>query len=211
MPKQPKKKTTPKTSTPKKRTRAQREPGDTARVIRKRFEDEAKRYERQAKAKGTTAAERRYLNQAAAAAREQAEQYKVANLRSKFGKGQQGTARIMDYLDTVGRRESEKSMYKNLRTQNAREQRMAERILSGSGGSAFYAGTVQIWRGKTGKERNEAILEFFGKKNLWEVLQYLEEDLNMDFFDIKEYNAELYRKQSLDIMERVIRSMSGAA
>lgn len=211
MPKLPKKKDTPKKDAPRKRTRREREPGDTARVIRKRFEDEAKRYEQQAAAKGTTDAERRYLRQAATAAREQAERYKVARLREKFGKGPQGTARILDYLESTGRRESERSMAKNLKSQSAREQRMAERILSGSGGSAFYAGTVQIWRGKTGQERNQAIIEFFGKENLWQVLQYFEDELKMDFFDIKEYNAELYRKQSLAIMERTIKNMAGVA
>lgn len=183
-----------------------REPGDTARVIRKRFEDEAKRYERQAAKAGK--AEARYLNQAAEAARANAEKYKVANLREKFGKGDAGTFKIMEYLETVGRRESERGMYRNLRSQNAREQRLAERVLSGSAGSSFYAGTVQIWRGKTGDERNQAILEFFGKENLWQVLQHLEQQLGVNFFDIKELRAEMYSIEALQIMEHVVQQMA---
>lgn len=186
-----------------------RQPSDKARVIRKRFEDEAKRYERQAAKKGVPKFEKQYLRQAAETARANAEKYKVANLRKEFGKGDSGTLKIMEYLETVGERESQRSMAKNLRSQDAREQRLAERILSGSSGSAFYAGTVQIWRGKQGEARNQAIIDFFGKSNLWQVIKHFEQELGVDFFDIKEYNAELYRKDALQIMERVVMQMAG--
>lgn len=180
---------------------------DKARVIRKRFEDEAKRYERQAKKAG--AAEARYLRQAAEAARANAEKFKLKPLRGRFGKDVQGTARIMEYLETVGEKESAAGMARNLKSQDAREQRLAERILSGTAGSAFYAGTVQIWRGKTGEARNQAILDFFGLSNLWQVIQHFETELGIDFFDIKEHNAELYSRDALAIMERVVQKMAG--
>lgn len=192
-----------------KKKRKSREVSDRARVIRKRFEDEAKRYERQAKKKGTTEAQRKYLNQAAEAARQSADKYRMNVLRKEFGKGEQGTARIIEFLKTVGERDSSRSMYRNLKSQDAREQRLAERVLSGASGSSFYAGTVQIWRGKTGEARNNAIMEFFNKSNLWQVIQHFEQELGINFFDVKEYNAELYRKDALQIMERVVTEMAG--
>lgn len=183
---------------------------DQARVIRKRFEDEAKRYRRAAeKLPDERKAEARYFEQAAVAAERNAEKYKMKNLREEFGRGQEANARIANFLGTVGESESRAGMASTLRDTNAREEQLARRVLSTRSGSRFYAGTVAIWRNKPVNERNQAILDFFGMDNLWQVIQHFEENLGIDFFDLAEQQAVVHRTstEALRIQEFVVLEM----
>lgn len=190
--------------------RKNRQLSDKARVIRKRFEDEAKRYERRADKLGITA-EARYLNQAAIAARRKAEEYKMANLRKRFGKGDSGNLKIDEYLDTVGQKESKTAMASFLKSNVEREEQLARRVLSTRAGSRFYAGTVSIWRGKVGEARNEAIKEFFGKESIWQVLQHFSDVLGIDFFDTAEQQRVVHSTspEAQQIMKYVVKLQTG--
>ena len=193
------------------RKKSTRAVSDKARTIRKRFEDEAKRFERRADKLGEDSVEGQYLRQAAQASRSAAEKYKMANLRKEFGRGDSGTFKILTFLETVGEKKSRQAMASSLKSDVAREERLAKQILSTRAGSRFYAGTVSIWRGKTGEARNEAIKEFFGKKSIWQVMQHFSNVLGIDFFDMAEQQRVVHSTspEAQQIMKYVVKVMTG--
>lgn len=193
------------------RKKSTRAVSDKARVIRKRFEDEAKRFERRAAKLGEESAEGRYLMQAAQASRSEAEKYKMGALRKQFGKGDMGSLRIMEFLETVGEKESRAAMSSSLKSDVAREERLAKQVLSTRAGSRFYAGTVSIWRGKVGEARNEAIKAFFGKQSIWQVMQHFSDVLGIDFFDMAEQQRVVHSTspEAQQIMKYVVKVMTG--
>lgn len=190
--------------------RRNRQISDFARTIRKRFEDEAKRYERRADKMDGFTAEAKYLYQAAFAARAKAEKYYLKNLRAEFGKGARADDKIMQFLKTTGEAESREGMFSTLKSNAKREELLAKRILSTRAGSRFYAGTVQIWRGKTGEARNQAIKDFFGMDSLWQVMQHLSSTLGIDFFDTKMQELVVHRTsvQAMEIQNFILQKMA---
>ena len=135
----------------------------------------------------------------------------MATLRKQFGKGDSGSLKIAEFLETVGEKESRQSMASTLKSDIAREERLAKQILSTRAGSRFYAGTVSIWRGKVGEARNEAIKEFFGKESIWQVMQHFSNVLGIDFFDTAEQQRVVHSTspEAQQIMKYVVKVMTG--
>lgn len=172
---------------PRKKTLA-----DRVTVIRKRYMRESARYEKQA-AKAAEAGHAKLAGKLTAAARtvrQEAGLWKLGALKKVF----QGA----DLLRKIraGEIESSKSLYSQ--GEQARRNRLAKRILSTDAGAAFYAGTIDIWRGLPYEERDSAIMDALGVDNLWDALQKVESGAGVDLMDIAA-DYEKYSDAAADI------------
>lgn len=187
-----------------------KELSDQLRNIRRRYERAASRYERDAaKADGREARE---LLKAASNLREQSQQYFVKNITN----AKRGSAEYnQDIRKAIarGREPSLDQLASAAQTAAENRQRLIDNILSGSSGDAFYAATVQLWRGTDYHKRQETIVEKFNEKmpkdqraaDVLDVINYLQEQSGID------YLSPSLSEESGDDDRYRIRARAGAA
>ena len=161
--------------------------------IRERYHREANRFDRLAQAE--SGYRRDYFEFAAEQSRARSKEFTVKNLKQKTDSKKDFNAAVRAGLKESG---------ETLVSKNPPTARAADIILSSEAGkSAFYGGTVDIWRGRDNKDA--AILDFFGKDNLWEVMVELEDVLGVSFLA----DEDTYTSRKLGIMVEVAMRMRG--
>lgn len=162
--------------------------------IRKRFTRAADRLRNEAKrTKGVIA---NFLNSQAERMRDAAREFTVKNLRNTYGN---------DNLDAAIK-SLDKSTARTLASAGLveRETALGEALISNPDiASRFYAGTIEIWRGKTGEARDAAILDFFGADNIYQVMQTLTESTGEDILALGESEEDRYATVKDVIREEV--------
>lgn len=173
-------------SAPKQSRRsAAKQQSDQLRNIRRRYERAAARYERDAE--NASGREKRELLKAASNLREQAQQYYVKNLTIS----DRGTAKYKaDIARSVlrGYQPSLEQLAGAAQTADENRERLIKNVLDSSTGDAFYAATVQLWRGTDYASRNETIVAEFQKRrpdleinDVLDVLDYFMKVSGIDF------------------------------
>lgn len=173
-------------SAPKETRRsAAKQQSDQLRNIRRRYERAAARYERDAE--NASGREKRELLKAASNLREQAQKYYTANLTiAKRGTG--------NYKADIARgvrsgyQPSLEQLAGAAQTADENRERLIKNVLNSSTGDAFYAATVQLWRGTDYASRNETIVEEFQKRrpdlevgDVLDVLDYFTQASGIDY------------------------------
>lgn len=174
-------------SAPKESRRsAAKQQSDQLRNIRRRYERAAARYERQAESAGSER-EQRELLKAASNLREQAQQYYTANLTI----AKRGTAKYKAEIARgvrSGYQPSLEQLAGAAQTADENRERLIKNVLNSSTGDAFYAATVQLWRGTDYASRNETIVAEFQKRrhdleinDVLDVLDYFTQASGIDY------------------------------
>ena len=155
------------------------------RNIRRRYERAAARYERDAE--NASGREKRELLKAASNLREQAQQYYVKNLTISV----RGTAKYKADIASGVRRGYQPSLEQlagAAQTADENRERLIKNVLNSSTGDAFYAATVQLWRGTDYASRNETIVAEFQKRrpdlevnDVLDVLDYFTRASGIDY------------------------------
>ena len=173
-------------SAPKQSRRsAAKQQSDQLRNIRRRYERAAARYERDAE--NASGREKRELLKAASNLREQAQQYYSKNLTI----AKRGTAKYKADIASGVRRGYQPSLEQlagAAQTADENRKRLIKNVLNSSTGDAFYAATVQLWRGTDYASRNETIVAEFQKRrpdleinNVLDVLDYFTQESGIDY------------------------------
>ena len=173
-------------SAPKQSRRsAAKQQSDQLRNIRRRYERAAARYERDAE--NASGREKRELLKAASNLREQAQQYYSANLTI----AKRGSAKYKaDIARGVqrGYQPSLEQLAGAAQTADENRERLIRNVLNSSTGDAFYAATVQLWRGTDYASRNETIVAEFQKRrpdievnDVLDVLDYFTRASGIDY------------------------------
>lgn len=173
-------------SAPKESRRsAAKQQSDKLRNIRRRYERAAARYERDAE--NASGREKRELLKAASNLREQAQQYYSKNLTI----AKRGTDKYKaDIARGVrsGYQPSLEQLAGAARTADENRERLIKNVLNSSTGDAFYAATVQLWRGTDYASRNETIVKEFQKRrpdleigDVLDVIDYFTQASGIDF------------------------------
>lgn len=173
-------------SAPKQSRRsAAKQQSDQLRNIRRRYERAAARYERDAE--NASGREKRELLKAASNLREQAQQYYAANLTI----AKRGTAKYKADIARGVRRGYQPSFEQlagAAKTADENRERLIRNVLNSSTGDAFYAATVQLWRGTDYATRNETIVAEFQKRrpdievnDVLDVLYYFSRESGIDY------------------------------
>lgn len=173
-------------SAPKQSRRsAAKQQSDQLRNIRRRYERAAARYERDAE--NASGREKRELLKAASNLREQAQQYYSKNLTI----AKRGTAKYKaDIARGVqrGYQPSIEQLAGAAQTADENRERLIRNVLNSSTGDAFYAATVQLWRGTDYASRNETIVAEFQKRrpdlevnDVLDVLDYFTRASGIDY------------------------------
>ena len=173
-------------SAPKQSRRsAAKQQTDQLRNIRRRYERAAARYERDAE--NASGREKRELLKAASNLREQAQQYYTANLTI----AKRGTAKYKADIASGVRRGFQPSLEQlagAAQTADENRERLIKNVLNSSTGDAFYAATVQLWRGTDYASRNETIVAEFQKRrpdleinDVLDVLDYFTQQSGIDY------------------------------
>lgn len=167
------------------RRSAAKQQSDQLRNIRRRYERAAARYERDAE--NASGREKRELLKAASNLREQAQQYYVKNLTIS----DRGTAKYKaDIARGVqrGYQPSLEQLAGAAQTADENRERLIKNVLNSSTGDAFYAATVQLWRGTDYASRNETIVAEFQKRrpdleinDVLDVLDYFTQASGIDY------------------------------
>lgn len=167
------------------RRSAAKQQSDQLRNIRRRYERAAARYERQAES--ASGREQRELLKAASNLREQARQYYVKNITIS----DRGTAKYKaDIARGVqrGYQPSLEQLAGAAQTADENRERLIKNVLNSSTGDAFYAATVQLWRGTDYASRNETIVAEFQKRrpdlevnDVLDVLDYFSKASGIDY------------------------------
>lgn len=174
-------------SAPKQSRRsASKQQSDKLRNIRRRYERAAARYERQAESAGSKR-EQRELLKAASNLREQAQQYYVKNITIS----DRGTANYKADIKRAVQRGFQPSLEQlagAAQTADENRERLIKNVLDSSTGDAFYAATVQLWRGTDYANRNETIVAEFQKRrpdleinDVLDVLDYFTQASGIDY------------------------------
>lgn len=144
---------------------------DSLSKVRKRYQRYASRIEREARASAGATSE--LLTSLADRLRSKAQEFTLKNLRNRYGN---------EDLEKEVKAIDADSSFALLRTwQQTREEKLGKILLSDKDiASRFYAGTVDIWRGKTGSARDKAILDFFGVDNVYQAIEELEKTTGAD-------------------------------
>lgn len=174
-------------SAPKESRRsAAKQQSDQLRNIRRRYERAAARYERQAESAGSER-ERRELLKAASNLREQVQQYYVKNLTISARGSAKYKADIARGVRS-GYQPSLEQLAGAAQTADENRERLIKNVLNSSTGDAFYAATVQLWRGTDYASRNETIVEEFQKRrpdlevgDVLDVLDYFTQASGIDY------------------------------
>lgn len=173
-------------SAPKQSRRsAAKQQSDRLRNIRRRYERAAARYERDAE--NASGREKRELLKAASNLREQAQQYYVKNLTI----ADRGSAKYKADIASGVRRGYQLSLEQlagAAQTADENRERLIKNVLNSSTGDAFYAATVQLWRGTDYATRNETIVAEFQKRrpdleinDVLDVLDYFTQASGIDY------------------------------
>lgn len=173
-------------SAPKQSRRsAAKQQSDRLRNIRRRYERAAARYERDAE--NASGREKRELLKAASNLREQARQYYVKNLTI----ADRGSVKYKADVASGVRRGYQPSLEQlagAARTADENRERLIKNVLNSSTGDAFYAATVQLWRGTDYASRNETIVAEFQKRrpdlevnDVLDVLDYFTQASGIDY------------------------------
>ena len=173
-------------SAPKQSRRsAAKQQSDQLRNIRRRYERAAARYERDAE--NASGREKRELLKAAANLREQAQQYYSKNLTI----AKRGTAKYKADISRGvqrGYQPSLEQLASAAQTADENRKRLIRNVLNSSTGDAFYAATVQLWRGTDYASRNETIVAEFQKRrpdievsDVLDVLDYFTQASGIDY------------------------------
>ena len=173
-------------SAPKQSRRsAAKQQSDQLRNIRRRYERAAARYERDAE--NASGREKRELLKAASNLREQAQQYYVKNLTIS----NRGSAKYKADIASGVRRGYQPSLEQlagAAQTADENRERLIKNVLNSSTGDAFYAATVQLWRGADYATRNETIVAEFQKRrpdlevnDVLDVLDYFTRASGIDY------------------------------
>ena len=173
-------------SAPKQSRRsAAKQQSDQLRNIRRRYERAAARYERDAE--NASGREKRELLKAASNLREQAQQYYVKNLTIS----DRGSAKYKADIASGVRRGYQPSLEQlagAAQTADENRERLIKNVLNSSTGDAFYAATVQLWRGTDYASRNETIVAEFHKRrpalevnDVLDVLDYFTQASGIDY------------------------------
>lgn len=173
-------------SAPKESRRsAAKQQSDKLRNIRRRYERAAARYERDAE--NASGREKRELLKAASNLREQAQQYYSKNLTT----AKRGTDKYKDDIARgvrSGYQPSLEQLAGAAQTADENRERLIKNVLNSSTGDAFYAATVQLWRGTDYASRNETIVEEFQKRrpdlevgDVLDVLDYFTQASGIDY------------------------------
>ena len=173
-------------SAPKQSRRsAAKQQSDQLRNIRRRYERAAARYERDAE--NASGREKRELLKAASNLREQAQQYYVKNLTIS----NRGSAKYKADIASGVRRGYQPSLEQlagAAQTADENRERLIKNVLNSSTGDAFYAATVQLWRGTDYASRNETIVAEFQKRrpdleinDVLDVLDYFTQASGIDY------------------------------
>lgn len=173
-------------SAPKQSRRsAAKQQSDQLRNIRRRYERAAARYERDAE--NASGREKRELLKAASNLREQARQYYVENLTI----ADRGSAKYRADIASGVRRGYQPSLEQlagAAQTADENRERLIKNVLNSSTGDAFYAATVQLWRGTDYASRNETIVAEFQKRrpdlevnDVLDVLDYFTRASGIDY------------------------------
>lgn len=173
-------------SAPKQSRRsAAKQQSDQLRNIRRRYERAAERYERDAES--ASGREKRELLKAASNLREQAQQYFTKNLTI----AKRGSAKYKaDIARGVrsGYQPSLEQLAGAAQTADENRERLIKNVLNSSTGDAFYAATVQLWRGADYAKRNETIVAEFQKRrpdleinDVLDVLDYFTQASAIDY------------------------------
>ena len=167
------------------RRSAAKQQSDQLRNIRRRYERAAARYERQAES--ASGREKRELLKAASNLREQAQQYYVKHITIS----DRGTAKYKaDIARGVqrGYQPSLEQLAGAAQTADENRERLIKNVLNSSTGDAFYAATVQLWRGTDYASRNETIVAEFQKRrpdlevnDVLDVLDYFSKASGIDY------------------------------
>ena len=173
-------------SAPKQSRRsAAKQQSDQLRNIRRRYERAAARYERDAE--NASGREKRELLKAASNLREQAQQYYSKNLTI----AKRGSAKYKADIASGVRRGYQPSLEQlagAAQTADENRERLIKNVLNSSTGDAFYAATVQLWRGTDYATRNETIVAEFQKRrpdlevnDVLDVLDYFTQASGIDY------------------------------
>ena len=173
-------------SAPKQSRRsAAKQQTDQLHNIRRRYERAAARYERDAE--NASGREKRELLKAASNLREQAQQYYTANLTI----AKRGTAKYKADISRSVQRGYQPSLEQlagAAKTADENRERLIKNVLNSSTGDAFYAATVQLWRGTDYATRNETIVAEFQKRrpdievtDVLDVLDYFTRASGIDY------------------------------
>lgn len=173
-------------SAPKQSRRsAAKQQSDQLRNIRRRYERAAARYERDAES--ASGREKRELLKAASNLREQAQQYYVKNLTIS----DHGSAKYKADISRGVQRGYQPSLEQlagAAQTADENRERLIKNVLNSSTGDAFYAATVQLWRGTDYASRNDTIVAEFQKRrpdlevnDVLDVLDYFTQASGIDY------------------------------
>lgn len=173
-------------SAPKESRRsAAKQQSDQLRNIRRRYERAAARYERDAE--NASGREKRELLKAASNLREQAQKYYTANLTIAKRGTDNYKADIARGVRS-GYQPSLEQLAGAAQTADENRERLIKNVLNSSTGDAFYAATVQLWRGTDYASRNETIVEEFQKRrpdlevgDVLDVLDYFTQASGIDY------------------------------
>lgn len=167
------------------RRSAAKQQSDQLRNIRRRYERAAARYERQAES--ASGREQRELLKAASNLREQARQYYVKNVTISDRGSSKYRADISRGIQR-GYQPSLEQLAGAAQTADENRERLIKNVLNSSTGDAFYAATVQLWRGTDYASRNETIVAEFQKRrpdlevnDVLDVLDYFSKASGIDY------------------------------
>lgn len=167
------------------RRSAAKQQSDQLRNIRRRYERAAARYERQAES--ASGREQRELLKAASNLREQARQYYVKNITISDRGSSKYRADISRGIQR-GYQPSLEQLAGAAQTADENRERLIKNVLNSSTGDAFYAATVQLWRGTDYASRNETIVAEFQKRrpdlevnDVLDVLDYFSKASGIDY------------------------------
>ena len=167
------------------RRSAAKQQSDQLRNIRRRYERAAARYERQAES--ASGREQRELLKAASNLREQARQYYVKNITISDRGSSKYRADISRGIQR-GYQPSLEQLAGAAQTADENRGRLIKNVLNSSTGDAFYAATVQLWRGTDYASRNETIVAEFQKRrpdlevnDVLDVLDYFSKASGIDY------------------------------
>lgn len=173
-------------SAPKQSRRsAAKQQSDQLRNIRRRYERAAARYERDAE--NASGREKRELLKAASNLREQAQQYYAKNLTIAKRGSVKYKADIARGVRS-GYQPSLEQLAGAAQTADENRERLIKNVLNSSTGDAFYAATIQLWRGTDYASRNETIVAEFQKRrpdlevnDVLDVLDYFTQQSDIDY------------------------------
>ena len=162
-----------------------------AKKIRERLIKEQKRYKR-AKVKGET---KRFYDRAAELVGAEAKKYTQRTIRSRMGKDAAITEELLAeavFLKSFAKGSMATNVARRILTTRAEEKGKEIRATS-QAGARFYGGLISLWhdpsaseeeRKKAYRERDRKIIQAFGKRNLLQVMEHIEKELNINLIDM---------------------------